>query len=85
MELKLINNLTKNTIDIGGIEDKLISAIFYSFDISLPEGVMDGEYTYQLINDEGKMVSTGLLQVGDYENSNNEYKETKKGYIVYGE
>ena len=85
MELKLINNLTKNTIYICGIEYKWMSSIFYSFDISLPEGVMDGEYTYQLINDEGKMVSTGLLQVGDYENSNNEYKETKKGYIVYGE
>ena len=85
MELKLINNLTKNTINLGEIEDKKLSALFYSFDISLPEGIIDGEYTYELYADD-KVVSTGLLQVGDYkkDENNKEYNDNKKGYIVYG-
>lgn len=84
MTLELINNLTKNTINLGEIEDKLVSNLFYSFDIVLPDDVKDGEYTYHLYAD-GKVVSTGLIQIGDYEQEKNEYKEDKKGYVVYGE
>lgn len=85
MQIKLINNLTKNTIDLGEVEDTLVSSIFYSFEITLPDGVKDGEYTYELY-ENGNMVSTGLLQIGDYkQESGKEYNENKKGYIVYGE
>lgn len=85
MQLKLINNLTKNTIDLGEIDDKMVSALFYSFDITLPDGVKDGEYTYELY-ENGNKVSTGLVQIGDYkQESGKEYNENKKGYIVYGE
>jgi hypothetical protein len=85
MQIKLINNLTKNTIDLGEVEDSLVSSIFYSFEITLPDGVKDGEYTYELY-ENGNMVSTGLLQIGDYkQESGKEYNENKKGYIVYGE
>lgn len=85
MQLKLINNLTKNAIDLGEVEDSLVSSIFYSFEITLPDGVKDGEYTYELY-ENGNKVSTGLLQIGDYkQESGKEYNENKKGYIVYGE
>jgi hypothetical protein len=51
----------------------------------LPDGIKDGEYTYELY-ENGNMVSTGLLQIGDYkQESGKEYNENKKGYIVYGE
>lgn len=85
MQLKLINNLTKNTIELGEVEDSLVSSIFYSFEIVLPDGIKDGEYTYELY-ENGNKVSTGLLQIGDYKKeSGKEYNENKKGYIVYGE
>lgn len=85
MQIKLINNLTKNTIDLGEVEDSLVSSIFYSFEIVLPDGIKDGEYTYELY-ENGNMVSTGLLQIGDYkQESGKEYNENKKGFIVYGE
>lgn len=85
MQIKLINNLTKNTIDLGEVEDSLVSSIFYSFEIVLPDGIKDGEYTYELY-ENGNKVSTGLLQIGDYkQESGKEYNENKKGYIVYGE
>lgn len=82
MQLKLINNITKNTIIIDEIQDNFVSALFYTFDISLPDGVNDGEYTYELYN-EIEMVAIGLLQIGDYQDTNKEYNESKKGYIVY--
>lgn len=87
MIIKLTNNITKNTIELGEIEDKKKSSLFYTFDIALPEGMEEGEYTYELI-DDGKIIANGLLQIGDYERDtdvNKEYKDEKKGFIVYGE
>lgn len=82
MLLKLINNLTKNTMNIGEIEDKLESNLFYTIDIELPDNMTEGEYVYELY-DNDMVVSRGLLQIGDYNAENKVYKE-EKTYIVYG-
>lgn len=93
MELRLINNVTKNIIEIE-VEDNKNSTLFYQFDIRLPEGCEDGEYTYELIDyviedfiiGLPKVVATGLLQIGDYQrnlNINREYNENNKNTIVY--
>lgn len=93
MTLKLTNNVTKNIIEIE-VEDNKNSTLFYQFDIRLPEGCEDGEYTYELIDyviedfviGLRKVVATGLLQVGDYQkdlNINREYNENNKNTIVY--
>jgi hypothetical protein len=97
MTLKLTNNVTKNIIEIE-VEDNKNSTLFYQFDIQLPEGCEDGEYTYELINSEficdngicygpyDKVIATGLLQIGDYQrdlNINREYNENNKNTIVY--
>jgi hypothetical protein len=82
MLLKLINNLTKITVNIGEIEDKLESNLFYTIDIELPDDMTEGEYVYELY-DNDMVVSRGLLQIGDYNAENKVYKE-EKTYIVYG-
>lgn len=82
MLLKLINNLSKNTVNIGEIEDKLESNLFYTIDIELPDDMTEGEYIYELY-DNDMVVSRGLLQIGDYNAENKVYKE-EKTYIVYG-
>lgn len=82
MLLKLINNLTKNTVNIGEIEDKLESNLFYTIDVELPDDMTEGEYVYELY-DNDMVVSRGLLQIGDYNAENKVYKE-EKTYIVYG-
>lgn len=82
MLLKLINNLTKNTVNIGEIEDKLESNLFYTIDIELPDDMTEGEYVYELY-DNDMVVSRGLLQIGNYNAENKVYKE-EKTYIVYG-
>lgn len=88
MTLKLINNLTKSEQIYNEIEDKLDSQLFYHFEIALTDDVLEGEYTYELY-EEDELKAQGLLQVGDYErdmNINKEYKDNNdKKYIVYGE
>lgn len=84
MQLKLINNLTKNTVNIGEVEDEVTSSLFYVFNIAITDDVIDGEYTYELY-DNDKKVAKGLLQIGDYTAESKEYKDDKKTYIVYGE
>lgn len=84
MKLCLTNNVSKNTIEFE-VNDERTSSIFYQFSISLPYGCEDGEYTYELY-DDGKMIATGLLQIGDYQkdnNINNEYNDNNKEIIVY--
>lgn len=82
MQLTLKHNVTKKevTIDLVDLAD---SNLFYHFDeVYLPEGMDDGEYDYTLYSDEGKIVSVGLCQIGDYQNENKQYKE-KKEIIQY--
>ena len=82
MQLKLINNLTKNTVNIGEVEDEVTSSLFYVFNIAIADDVIDGEYTYELY-DNNKKVAKGLLQIGDYTAESKEYNDNKKTYIVY--
>lgn len=87
MILKLYNNLTKKEETFTEIEDKLTSQLFYHIDLTLVDGMIDGEYTYELY-DEDILVAQGLMQIGDYERDieeNKEYNDNKKTYIVYGE
>lgn len=86
MFLKITNNLTKNSYYIGGNEDKKVSKLFYVLDVRPSIDIEEGEYTYELFDDEDKMVAQGLLQYGDYkrdENVNTEYNDNNNGYIVY--
>ena len=80
MELKLVNNLTKTEFSIE-VTDKGTSGSFYDFEIILPTGMVDGEYTYELY-ELGKMVSRGLCQVGNFVAVNQQYNKEVK-YVTY--
>lgn len=84
MTLDLVSNISKNAF-LFGVNDLKDSALFYHFNISLAEGMEDGEYTYYL-KEGDELLATGLLQIGDYkrdENVNTEYNDNNNGYIVY--
>lgn len=84
MTLELRNNLTKQVYSFDNLDDKLTSRLFYTFDITLPDGMDDGEYTYTLRDENQSVKATGLLQVGDYKPENNTYTaQTHNGYIQY--
>ena len=84
--LKLTNNLSKREVILNNLKDSERSNMFYHFRTEIMESFEEGEYTYELINEDNKVVATGLLQVGDYErdtNINTEYKNNKSDIIVY--
>ena len=84
MTLKLLNNVTKKVYTFENLDDKLTSRLFYTLDITLPEGMDDGGYTYTLYGEQNIVKATGLLQVGDYKVNNNTYTaQTQNGYIQY--
>lgn len=77
MILKITNNLTKIEYKLP-VTDKGSTMNFYKFEITLPQSVDDGEYTYQLVNEKDEIISNGLLQIGDYVAPNTEYNNTVK-------
>lgn len=83
MLLKLTNNLTKAEMEFQ-VTDKNTSGMFYVFDIQLESKADEGEYTYELFDDDSKKVATGLLQIGDYVAEHQTYNNDEKTYIVYG-
>lgn len=84
MRLELVNNLTKNVYSFPDLDDKKVSRLFYAFDITLQEGMDDGEYTYTLLKND-VVKATGLIQIGDYVPNNNTYTATTNngGYVQY--
>lgn len=76
MVIKLTNNLTKSEVELE-VEDKGVSASFFAFDIVLPPGMDEGEYTY-ILYDMGTEVARGLCQIGEYQAKKETYKQKKK-------
>lgn len=82
MTLKLTNNVTKSVQTLSGLTDSNTSRMFYSFSITLPSGMDDGEYTYELM-DNDVVKSQGLLQIGDYIPQNTTYTNDNNTYKQY--
>lgn len=62
MKLTIKNTTDLNAILDTEVTDKGTSARFYTFDITLPEGIPDGEYEYTL-QDDGLVLSTGIIKI----------------------
>lgn len=85
MYLIITHNLTKRTVTFRNLEDIGHNRLNYQFAITLPEGMPDGEYTYQLYGDDNTPQGSGIMQIGDYCNKNTQrYNDTDR-YITYGE
>ena len=69
MKLKLTNTTSKKEY-IYDVTDKGDSSIFHHIRFKLMD-MEEGEYEYQLIGDDNRMIfQKGLLRYGDYENEN---------------
>lgn len=82
--ITLKNNLTcKEYIieDCMDIEDSEIYYHFKDLEIDLP----DGEYTYELKDEEGSVLVSDLAQVGTIKHNNNTEYTNGKQYKQYGE
>lgn len=82
MILQIINNVTKQDWNYT-VDDADKYRDYYLFEgLQLQEGMPDGEYTYNLWDDD-VIVSTGLMRIGDYKAQNKTYDKGKTGYVYY--
>lgn len=83
MKLTLKNNVTKQEIVLTGLTDIGTSALFYQFNIALPNtDILDGEYTYCLKEGQTEL-ARGLVQIGQYTPEKTTYQKEHNGYITY--
>lgn len=82
MVLKLVHNLTKKEYEFVAF-DILDSRIFYHFSIRLKEEMDEGEYNYYLLDDDGKVLSQSVLQIGDYQRNDKVYTTENNGFKSY--
>lgn len=90
MQLIFTNNLSKKRYEFD-VEDKLCSNLFYTFDLTIPSDMEEGEYTVELnlcsYHYGFQRLWTGIAQVGDYVPSKTEYETTNitenNGYTIY--
>ena len=83
MKLLLKNGITHKEFEYN-VTDLNESSIYYVFNINIPDSIYDGEYEYTLKDNEGKIVATGLMRVGNYKQENKQYINNKDKYIQYG-
>lgn len=84
MTLKLENNVTNVSFAISGLTDLQSSGLNYVFNLTLPEGVDNGEYNYTLFDDDNVVVATGVAQIGSYTPQKTTYTaQTNNDYIQY--
>lgn len=82
MTLRIIHNVTKQTFEYTAF-DISDSRIFYHFSIRLKGNEPEGEYNYYLIDNEGKVVSQSVLQIGDYTQNKTVYRNNQTNFIEY--
>lgn len=82
MILQITNNVTKQEWNYT-VDDANKYRDYFLFEgLQLQEGMTDGEYTYNLWDDD-VVVSTGLMRIGDYKAQNKTYDKGKSGYVYY--
>lgn len=82
MKLVLKSSITKKKWEFN-VRDNNDSKLFYHFrNFQLTEAMDDGEYEYELFDNE-ELVAQGLLQIGNYEHNNKTYTKEDNGYRQY--
>lgn len=82
MTFILTNQITKKRY-VFEVEEQEDSRNYYHFNMAFEEQVDDGEYAYELLDEADVTVSNGVLQVGDYTETNNEYNSETNGFKQY--
>lgn len=74
MILEIRNTTDHQVVFLAPVQDAESSRLNYMVEVTLPEGIQDGEYEYTL-RDESTILSTGLMTIGGYDVERKEYNE----------
>ena len=78
---KAVSTVEKEVEIQVNVEDLMTSELYFHLEVTLPGCLPDGEYQYTLSAGE-EVLATGLLQVGDYDHSPDQYNR-KMTYEQY--
>lgn len=81
MQIKLTHNTTNFSRIYMDIEDSSNNPLFYEFNLNT-EGLVDGEYTLTLYDDNSYELSSIIVKIGDYTTTRTTYNVEKK-YKTY--
>lgn len=83
MTLILTNNVTKKSYSFT-VSDAGDSRLFYHFtNFQVEDKMDDGQYSYELKDEDDKQIASGVLQIGDYKNTNKAYVKNNSPYKQY--
>lgn len=81
--IQLFDSFSKNTVTVNHLVDESLSDLFYEFQIpSIAE--QSAEYIYQLLDNNGEIISAGLIRCGDDPDQTKKQYKTEKQTIIYG-
>lgn len=83
MILEIRNTTDNKVVLLAPVQDAGTSRLHYTLGITLPEGILNGEYEY-ILREGNAILSTGLLRIGAYGKAGGEYDEPIS-YTQYGE
>ena len=80
--ITLINNLTKKEYVYNDVEDNTNDSIYFNFSIDTT-CLIDGEYTLYLYTENNQLITTELVQIGDYVNKHSTSYNKNDKYVTY--
>ena len=80
--ITLINNLTKKEYVYNDVEDNTNDSIYFNFNIDTT-CLIDGEYTLYLYTENNQLITTELVQIGDYVNKHSTSYNKNDKYVTY--
>lgn len=81
MQITLKNTLTLDKITLN-VDDISTNSLYYQFEIDFSD-FSDGEYEYTLVDESGQIKSTGILRIGNYNNTSTTTYNKQSKYITY--
>ncbi len=81
--LILTSNMSNPTTIVNGMSNISANTFYYKFQLSIPDSLPYGEYTYTLYNEDNLVVETGLLTYGNFDRTGLVSKNTSQNKIQY--
>ena len=80
--LQLVNNFSNKVFTFANLVNTSDSDYFYEFALDL-SGLMDGEYTIKLLDEDGKLIEEMIGVCGNYQISKTSYQRQNNERKVY--
>lgn len=80
--LQLVNNFSNKVFTFSGLTNTSDSDYFYEFSLDL-SGLIDGEYTIRLLDEDGELIEEMIGVCGDYQVNRTSYQRQNNERKVY--